>query len=1027
MKISPAFRISIGLVLLTLSILMMADLAGLAPDHNREILDKRKKVSESLAIEFSLAAQESHFDLIAKTLKAMVNRNEDIVSAGLRRVNGKLIAQAGNHAEQWNYFEEKNSSTTHVAVPIFQGEQKWGSVEIQFTPLTNTHFLGISFSPAAKLLLFVAFFGFAGYAFLMHRTLRYLDPSSIVPGRVQFALNALRSGVVLIDEQKNIVLANSSFSKAVISTPESLLGRTLDEFAWRDSNTGRKLTTFPWNETVKQGKASTDTRIRFNPAGKSFQTYIVNCTPILDANQKCRGALISFEDISSIQKTNEKLRNTLGDLEESRNRIEEQNKKLTILASRDSLTGCMNRRYFFEQFDKIFLATQEQGQTLACIMTDIDHFKNINDSHGHLFGDQVIKFVAEILDSESRSVDLICRYGGEEFCVLMPDICLEEARGIAKRLRFSIEKLASKRLDKDVCVTASFGISVSTADTENPLQLVGQADTALYSAKQQGRNQVITWSQELDKASERREKKPAKEAVTETVKTGDFIAHGDSDDGDKAIKPHDQNISQLQHRIYELETEVDQQSRELLLKTAYDTLTGLPNRVLFQDRMNQAIARAKREEHIVAVISLDIEAFKQVHDTLGNHIADELIRKVSGHLTDIFRNTDTIALLDQSNSRTAVSRINVDEFGILITDLESVEPITWVIKRIFDILAKRAEIDKNEISLNSHIGISLFPNDGTNAEALIKNASAARYHASKQPTGSKHQFYSSELNTSSTYQLKLESELSHAMKNDMLMLYYQPKVNINSGKIIGAEALLRWNHPSRGMVSPADFIPVAERSGLINELGDQVLRKACEQAKKWTSSISPDFCISVNLSSIQLRQKDLYKRILKVLEATEILPSQLEMEITESSAMNNLDASLDNVHQLQAAGIRVSLDDFGTGFSSLSQLCLLPVDTLKIDRSFIAELAVDSDNLSIVAAIIAMAHKLGMNVLAEGVETVPQLELLRKLKCDEIQGYLFSMPVPAEEFELLLSKPNSNPLKQIENSPGLSRETLVNS
>ncbi len=1025
MTISPTFRISIGLVLLTLSILMMADLIGLAPDHDREILDKRKKVSESLAIEFSIAAQQSNFELIAQTLKAIVSRNEDILSAGLRRVNGKLMAQAGNHAEQWDYFAEQHSSTTHVVVPIYQGKQKWGSVEIQFTPLTNTSFIGISFSPAAKLLIFVALFGFAGYTFLMHRTLRYLNPSSIVPGRVQFALDALRSGVVLIDDEENIVLANSSFSEAVNSTPESLLGKTLDEFEWRDSKTGRKLTTFPWNESVNNGESSTGKRIRFNPAGKSFHTYIVNCTPILDANQNSRGALVSFEDISSIQQANEKLRNTLGDLEESRDRIEKQNQKLTVLATRDSLTGCLNRRYFFEQFDHIFLKTQEQNQTLACIMTDIDHFKNINDSHGHLFGDQVIKFVAEILDSESRSLDLICRYGGEEFCILMPNISFDEATKIAERLRFSIENLAGKRLDKDVCVTASFGISASESDTKNPLQLVGQADQALYSAKQQGRNQVIAWSSELDEVPDLRELKQEDDTSDESVITDEYVPDSDADTIDEVLEPLNQNISQLQHRIYELETVVEQQSRELLLKTAYDTLTGLPNRMLFQDRINQAIARAKREEHIVAVISLDIEAFKQIHDTLGNNIAEELIRKVSGHLTDILRSTDTIALLNQNNSRTAVSRINVDEFGILITDLESVEPITWVIKRIFDILAKRAEIDKHEISLNSHIGISLFPNDGTNAEVLIKNASAARYHASKQPTGSKHQFYSAELNTTSTYQLKLESELSHAMKNDMLMLYYQPKVNINSGKIIGAEALLRWNHPSRGMISPADFIPVAERSGLINELGDQVLRKACEQAKIWTSSISPDFCISVNLSSIQLRQKDLYKRILKVLEATEILPSQLEMEITESSAMNNLDASLDNVHQLQAAGVRVSLDDFGTGFSSLSQLCLLPVDTLKIDRSFIAELAVDSDNLSIVAAIIAMAHKLGMNVLAEGVETVPQLDLLRKLKCDEIQGYLFSMPLPAEELELLLSNSNNNQLKQIENSLSSPESAIV--
>jgi diguanylate cyclase (GGDEF)-like protein/PAS domain S-box-containing protein len=1005
--------------------MMMADLVGLAPDHNREILDKRKKVSESLAIEFSLAAQKSNFELIAQTLEAIVSRNEDILSAGLRRVNGKLMAHAGNHAEQWGYFEEQHSSTTHVVVPIFQGEQEWGSVEIQFTPLITSSYFGITFSPGAKLLLFVALLGFFGYSFLMHRTLRYLDPSSVVPGRVQFALDALRSGVVLLDDHGRIVLVNSAFSDAHNSTSETLLGKTLDRFMWRDAKTSRKITTFPWNQAVKQGEASTGTKLQINPAGKSSCTYIVNCTPILDADQKSRGALVSFEDISSIQQANEKLRTTLGELEESRDRIEKQNQKLTVLATRDSLTGCLNRRSFFEQFDLYFLKTKENNQTLACIMTDIDHFKKINDSHGHLFGDQVIKSVAEILDSESRSADLICRYGGEEFCVLMPNISLEEARIIAKRLRFSIEKLVRQRLDENVCVTSSFGVSATNLGAENPLQLVGQADEALYAAKNQGRNQVITWSQDLEKVPDQRKTTQSEEATDESATSNDCITSNDSGNTNGVLEPLNLNISKLQNRIDELEAVVDQQSRELLLKTAYDALTGLPNRMLFQDRINQAISRAKQKEHIVAIISLDIEAFKRVHDTLGNNIAEELIRKVSGHLTNILRSTDTIALLNQNNSRTSVSRINVDEFGIVITDLKSVEPITWVIKRIFDILAKRAEIDKHEISLNCHIGISLYPNDGNNAEVLINNASAARYHASKHSEENKHQFYSSELNTTSSNQLQLENELSHAMKNNMLMLYYQPKVNINSGKVIGAEALLRWDHPSHGMISPASFIPIAERSGLINELGDQVLRKACEQAKKWTSSISPDFCISVNLSSIQLRQNNLYKNILRIIKTAGLLPNQLELEITESSAMNTHDSSLENVRQLQAAGLRISLDDFGTGYSSLSQLCLLPVDTLKIDRSFIAELAVDSDNLSIVAAIIAMAHKLGMNVLAEGVETVPQLDLLRKLKCDEIQGYLFSMPLPAEELELLLSNSNNNPLKQLENSRSLAESTVA--
>ncbi len=999
MKISPTIRISIGLVLLTLSILMLADLAGLAPDQTKEALDKRKKVTESLAVQFSVAARDNDFSSIEETLKAVVQRNDDVLSAGLRSAKGKLLAQAGDHVSQWTYQKNGKSTPTHVIVPIFQGKKQWGSVELRYTPLLNSGFLGLPLSPVAKLLWFVSLLGFAGYTFLMHRTLRYLNPSSIVPGRVQFALDALRSGVALIDNDGSIVLANATFCESHDTTSEELLGKSLDIFEWRDTRNNRRITNPPWTDAIKQARATHGGKLRLNPAGKLPHTYIVNCTPILDANQKSRGALVSFEDITNIQSANDKLKKTLVDLEESRDKIEKQNQKLTILATRDSLTGCFNRRFFFEQFDSLFVVASEQNQTLSCIMSDIDHFKAINDTYGHIFGDQAIKCVAEILESESRSVDMICRYGGEEFCILMPDISPDDAMNIAERLRFSIEKLVSQRLEGNVRITSSFGVTSTTSGATNPLQLVSQADQALYAAKQKGRNRVIAWTQELELVPE----KQASDDQVQASAASDESALSEVDDAaiDTVLEPLNININQLQHRIYELETVVEQQSRELLLKTAYDTLTGLPNRILFQDRISQAVARGRREKHKVAVLSLDIEAFKRINDTLGNTVADELVRKVSGHLTEVLRSTDTIALLNKNNSRTTVSRINMDEFGILITDLDSDEPVTWIIKRIFSAMERRAEIDKHEIYLNSCIGISMFPNDGDSAETLVNNASSARYHASRKPGTNRHQFYSSELDTTSTNQIKMETELGHAIQNNALTLHYQPKLNIGTGKLIGVEALLRWNHPSKGMIPPAEFIPVAERSGLINRLGDMVLMMACKQARQWIETISPDLCVSVNLSAIQLRQADLAKKIRDVLEITDLQPQHLELEITESVAISGIESAIKTIEQLQNQGVRISLDDFGTGFSSLSQLKLLPVDTLKIDRSFITDMTADSNNVSIIAATIAMAHKLGLNVLAEGVETVEQLNMLRKLKCNEIQGYLVSMPLPAEELEAL--------------------------
>ena len=980
MRFSPTFRISFGLVLVTISILLTADLFGLTPNNIKNTLNERKHISEALAVEFTIAAQKEQFDLINRTLELIVQRNDDIVSAGLRNESGKLLSQNGNHAESWVSPDNNQSTVTHVIVPISNGNKLWGSVEIHFADIHSIQVFGIGLSPLGQLLLFVGLAGFVGYMFLIHRTLRYLNPSAVVPGRVQFALDALKSSVVLLNEEGEIVLSNSAFSS--LFEEEELLGKKLEDFSWKDQDSNRALTSFPWKEALKTSLPVTGKNIRLDNDDQQINTYVVNCTPILDAEKSARGALISFEDISKIQKTTDQLQSALDELETTHEQVEKKNQELEVLASRDPMTGCLNRRSFFELLEPMFIEAKNNGSMLACIMTDIDHFKLVNDNHGHQVGDEVIKLVADILDNDSRSVDTVCRYGGEEFCILLPGLDMDGAAVIAEKIRYSIETVSKKRLDNGVKVTSSFGVSSTELPANNPLDMINLADQALYGAKENGRNKVYTWSEDL--AANAPQEQEA--ATTNTIEQDSKI-----------------DSQQLITKINELQTIIDQQSQELVHQSAYDAQTGLPSRLLFEDRVNQSIAQAMRLDNKIVVISVAIEAFKRIHDTFGNSAAEELMKQASKRLAQVLRSTDTIAALNQTNNkRTTISRISPDEFGVLITDLETVEPVTWIIKRILNSLAPPTEINDNEISLNGYIGASLHPEDGDVAEILVNKSATARYHASQEPEGTHYKFYSDDLNEASVRLINLESQLHTAIENQELFLHYQPKINIASGKIIGLEALIRWKHPTRGFIPPQEFIPIAERSGLILDLGVFVLRSACEKIREWLDAGIAAPRVAVNLSPVQLRQPGLFQQVKNILKETGVEPHFLELEITEGTAMSCLESAIATTRQFQALGIRVSLDDFGTGFSSLNYLRLLPVDTLKIDRSFITDLVSDKDNLSIVAAIIAMSHKLGMTVLAEGVEYNNQYRLLQKLNCDEVQGYLVSMPIPPDEIETLL-------------------------
>ena len=416
----------------------------------------------------------------------------------------------------------------------------------------------------------------------------------------------------------------------------------------------------------------------------------------------------------------------------------------------------------------------------------------------------------------------------------------------------------------------------------------------------------------------------------------------------------------------------------------YDVLTGLPNRYLLNDRLEQGLSLAQRHQTKLAVLFIDLDRFKNVNDSLGHDVGDELLKEVAQRLRGCLRRSDTIA------------RQGGDEFIALLGDLNSEDEVTFVAEKMIESLRGEFNIGEQQLSISLSIGVSIYPDDGETAVQLLRNADLAMYRA-KDSGRNQFQYYEAEMNEKALQRLQLESELRGAIAKGQLSLHFQPKVNVVSGTVVGMEALLRWFHPQLGAVSPAQFIPVAEESGLINEIGDWVVRQAALQQRIWESQGYRIIPVAVNLSARQFNQKDVVQKIKAVLREVGIPPQYIQFELTESLLMEAGQNSFELLTQLSEAGFVLSLDDFGTGYSSLSRLKALPFKSLKIDQSFIRDLATDENDEAIVSATAVLAHALEMRVIAEGVETQEQLDFIRNLMCEEYQGYLFSRPLPAEE------------------------------
>ena len=444
----------------------------------------------------------------------------------------------------------------------------------------------------------------------------------------------------------------------------------------------------------------------------------------------------------------------------------------------------------------------------------------------------------------------------------------------------------------------------------------------------------------------------------------------------------------------------------------YDSVTGLPNRMLLKEQVRQTLANARRHNRPAALLFLDLDHFKRINDTLGHSAGDELLRLVAERLATNVRDSDYLAVQpsdefngdDERDAGVAtVARLGGDEFVILLSEIRRPEDASLVAERAIESLRAPFPVNDNEIYVTGSIGISTFPEDGDSNEELLKHADAAMYHA-KDHGRNCYQFYTESINARALERLELESALRKAIEREEFQLYYQPKVDIQTGQVVGAEALIRWISPERGFVPPDAFISLAEETGLLVPIGEWVLREACRQNKTWIDAGLPPIRVSVNVSAVQCTDERFLHTVADGLRESGLGAEFLELEVTESLLMKNLETSVALMERLKALGLHISIDDFGTGYSSLSYLKRLPIDTIKIDRSFIRDIIDDPDDANIVEATISLGHNLRLTVVAEGVEDEHQLEFLRARGCDETQGYFFSKPLPAEEFAVWLAE-----------------------
>jgi diguanylate cyclase (GGDEF)-like protein/PAS domain S-box-containing protein len=492
-RLTPAVRVSLGLTALAISCLLLIDIViGVVPDQKALKQTLRERVSENLAIQIAARLEADDRPGLGRLLTQALTREDDVRSVAVRRTDFSILAQAGDHSRHWAAPPDGKSTIDHVRVPLFTDKQHWGDVEISFDPIDPGGLRGLLSHPLAVLVVVLGVGGFVLFSLYLRKVFEYLDPSSVIPERVRLAFDAFSEGVMVVDTRGRVMLANALLRRWAGRNDKTSQTGSMQSLPGMQAALSGNSKDYPWMRAMASRSPLKGEYMEFpQPEGQSIKV-MVSCAPIFDGQRGLRGCIVTFDDITELERVNQKLSELVEELVESKAKIERQNEGLRQLAMRDPLTGCLNRRSFFEALDELFASAQGTGNSLCCIVTDIDHFKSFNDRYGHAIGDQVLHAFARTLSSGLRDRDLLCRYGGEEFCMILPDVSMTEGMAVAERLRFEVAERSGKsiRTTPGLSITASFGVCFTIPGIEDPSQLIERADKALYVAKRSGRNRV---------------------------------------------------------------------------------------------------------------------------------------------------------------------------------------------------------------------------------------------------------------------------------------------------------------------------------------------------------------------------------------------------------------------------------------------------------------------------------------------------------------------------------------------------------
>lgn len=1006
---SPHLRISFSLSMLTVSILLFSELLGLVPNTKNAQIESRKVIAESTASVLSTAISEQQFKIAKEGLRSVVSRNPNVLSGALRTIDDEILFEFGEHEKFWTSSNLSDQSTPErIHVELYTDKGPWGSLELSFKSLDGEFLFQNSFY---IVVLFAALVGFVVNFLFLKQSLRELDPDAVIPDRVRNALNILSEGILIVDNDGYIVFSNLAFANKTAMPAEQLVGKNSGDFCWETEHFKSDKTELPWFRALNGEQISKCVRVKLKNSLKEKYAFSVSVSPIAGSGKEVRGALVTFDDMTEIEIKNDELSRTVSRLESSQQEVSKQNKKLQILASRDPLTDLLNRRSFFQGFESLFAEALEEGEELSCVMVDIDHFKLVNDRYGHPEGDKVIKFLSEVLTNSSRSNDLVGRLGGEEFCVVQPGVSSEAAECIADRMRQIIEEGKDTGFCSELKITASFGVASLSNGMNCHTEMIEQSDKALYFAKESGRNRVVKWDQGLENGLSQIE--PQQTSVQKPPKTLGEQSEKNENDTDKNASLIAPEVVGIKEADRKAPTPKQQNQLQVVADNNQDspTVTNKPNAfhrangTLIIDRIDQAIKRVQRYGNQIAVVSIDMSTLQFVDNNLEQAESSKLSKIVVGRVKQALRMTDSALQHEQHELCFRVFMQSRSEVIVLLTDIEQREMVTVILKRILELNNEPLEIEGVELFLSSSIGVSLYPGNGEDPDSLIKNANSAMLLAKNSPGRNNFHFYDEDVNRLSKRHVRLEAELHHALERGELVLYYQPIVAAKTGCILRMEALIRWQHPQLGDVSPDEFIPLAEQTGLINQISLWVVRSVCQQINSWQEAGNEYVNVAINLSPVDFRSSELANKIIKIVDDSGLPHEVIELEITETVAIEDMESTVNTVGKLSEAGFKIALDDFGTGYSSLSFIKMFPLSVVKIDRSFITEFTENSMDAALVSAVIAMSHSLGLTVVAEGVETKEQLHFLQDLHCDSVQGYLIGRPISGIDAYKLLAQP----------------------